>query len=144
MQVNVNLLVVEDNDFDLRMLRRAMRTAGLEMPMRVAANGIEALEILRGDDGESGLPRPNLVLLDINMPKMDGHTFLQHLRHDGALRDLVVFIHTTSAAPEDIRQAYDQHVAGYIVKEGQIDSSVRDLQMLASYTSRVMLPMHMS
>jgi CheY-like chemotaxis protein len=139
-QDSVNLLVVEDNAFDLRMLERAMRSSGFEMPMRVASNGLEALDILRGTGEHEGLPRPNLVLLDLNMPKMDGHTFLSHLRHDDILQDLVVFVHTTSEAKNDIRRAYSQHVAGYIVKEGRLDSSVEDLQMLVNYTRRVTLP----
>ena len=138
----VSLLVVEDNNFDVRMLQRAMRMAGVDLPMRVANNGLEALEVLRGTADQAGLPRPNVVLLDINMPRMNGHEFLSEIRVDDALKNLVVFVHSTSCAPNDISQAYARNVAGYIVKEGRIESSVEDLKMLLSYTDRVELPLH--
>jgi CheY-like chemotaxis protein len=108
--------------------------------MTVAHNGLEALEILRGNNGSPPLARPNVVLLDLHMPQMNGIEFLEAVRADPTLSDLVIFVLTTSDAPEDKAQAYRHHVAGYVLKSDPGRSFVEAVEMLDRYTHVVELP----
>jgi len=89
----------------------------LSNPVTIVTNGIEALQILRGEAGYPRLPRPYVILLDINMPKMNGLEFLRTIRTDAELKQSVVFILTTSDNDSDMRAAYNDHVAGYFLKK---------------------------
>jgi CheY-like chemotaxis protein len=113
----VDVLVVEDNEIDVEAMQRVFRKAELQYPLHIAGDGVEALEMLRGLNGKPMLPRPCLILLDINMPRMDGFQFLDELRRDDMLKPSVVFMLTTSGRPADRKLAYDRNVAGYFLKE---------------------------
>jgi len=110
------LLHVEDDDLCIMGLARAFKAAKILNPVSFAHDGIDALEMLRGTNGRERLPRPYLILLDLNMPRMDGVEFLQVLRKDEDLKMSIVFIMTTSGADDDKIKAYDLGVAGYILK----------------------------
>jgi CheY-like chemotaxis protein len=110
------LLHVEDDDLCIMGLARAFKAAKIPNPVSFAHDGIDALEMLRGTNGRGRLPRPYLILLDLNMPRMDGVEFLQVLRKDEDLKQSIVFIMTTSSADDDKIKAYDLGVAGYILK----------------------------
>ncbi len=138
----VNLLLVEDNKIDVQLFQRAMRRAGLEHPTRVAGDGRHALNILRGEDPEQSIGKPNIVILDIKMPRMDGFEFLNTIRSDPDLHKLVVFILTTSSDPDDRERAYEKNVAGYLVKCNETERFVETLKMIESYLSEVQLPLH--
>lgn len=112
---SVTLLLVEDNDIDREAVRRAFRQHHVDSPIHDAIDGVEALEILRGN-GREPLARPYLIFLDLNMPRMNGIEFLEALRSDERLRDSVVFVLTTSASEEDLVAAYERNIAGYILK----------------------------
>jgi CheY-like chemotaxis protein len=112
----LNLLVVEDDAVDLMAMQRALQELRVLNPVTVAHDGIEALEFLRGENGREKLPQPRLVLLDLKMPRMDGHEFLAAVRADPELHDTVVFVLTTSDHDRDMAEAYRQNVAGYILK----------------------------
>jgi CheY-like chemotaxis protein len=111
-----HLLHVEDDDLCIMGLARAFKVAKIANPVRFAHDGIEALEMLRGTNGRGRLPRPYLILLDLNMPRMGGVEFLKELRKDEDLKRSIVFIMTTSDADEDKVEAYNLGVAGYILK----------------------------
>ncbi|NND99145.1 MAG: response regulator, partial [Pirellulaceae bacterium] len=111
----VTLLVVDDDEVDAQGIERAFRKQKIANPLVFATDGIEALKILRGDDGPT-VHRPFLILLDLNMPRMGGLEFLGELRADERLRDSIVFVLTTSDADQDKIAAYEKNVAGYIVK----------------------------
>lgn len=118
----VNILVVEDDDVDVESLRRLFAKNGIKNPVYHAANGYEALDIMRGDDLQGGvsaqrLAKPFIVLLDINMPLMNGLELLKALRADENLKDTVVFILTTSPRSEDKDMTYQMNVAGYFLKK---------------------------
>jgi CheY-like chemotaxis protein len=136
----VNILLVEDNDIDREGVRRAFTKHRIANPIHDAYDGIEALELLRGVDGSPPLPRPLIVLLDINMPRMNGVEFLQALRADEHLRDSVVFVLTTSSSDEDKMAAYDLNVAGYIVKSNVGPGFIRLVEMLERYWTLIELP----
>jgi CheY-like chemotaxis protein len=111
----VNVLLVEDDAVDVMNVKRAFKRHQIANPLYVANNGLEALDMLRGSS--SSLPRQRrLVLLDINMPKMNGLEFLQELREDEQLKSTPVVMLTTSDADQDQMEAYRLNVAGYILK----------------------------
>jgi CheY-like chemotaxis protein len=136
----VSMLLVEDNDMDIRIFKRAMRDAGVTKPLAIARDGVEALAALRGEDGQEPVQRPNVILLDLNMPRMNGIQFLEELRADPNLCDLVVFVLTTSDAPNDKREAYQRHVAGYVLKTMSGENLRDAIEMLDRYSRIVDLP----
>lgn len=111
----INILLVEDDEVDIMNVQRAFKKNNINNPLHVAHNGIEALEMLKGINGES-IPTPRIILLDLNMPKMGGIEFLEELRKDNELKAISVFVMTTSNEESDKVAAYDLNVAGYIVK----------------------------
>ena len=120
-------------------IRRAVKSLKLVNEIIVATDGEEALKMLR-DDATGLSRRPFIILLDINMPRMNGLEFLAAIRDDPALRNSVIFMVTTSEAPSDISSAYDHLVAGYIVKENAMRSLKDALEMLGAYVRIVRLP----
>ena len=111
----LDILLVEDDEVDVLNVKRAFHKNGLAHKLHIAHNGIEALKMLRGEG--SVLPYlPKIILLDINMPKMNGLEFLKELRSDENLKHINVFVLTTSDEMSDRQQAYDYNVAGYIIK----------------------------
>lgn len=111
----VTVLLVEDDQVDAEAVRRAFQKQKIANPLVEVNDGVEALSLLRGEQGNP-LPRPYIILLDLNMPRMNGLEFLKHLREDEKLRDSIVFVLTTSDDNRDKLAAYEQHVAGYMVK----------------------------
>lgn len=134
------LLHVEDDDLCLMGLNRAFKAARIANPITVAHDGIDALEILRGSDGRRRLPRPYLILLDLNMPRMDGIEFLTVLRDDQELKKSIVFIMTTSSADEDKVTAYNLGVAGYILKTNPANAFLEATTLLDIYWRVVEFP----
>jgi CheY-like chemotaxis protein len=134
------LLHVEDDDICLMMLNRTFKKAKIANPISVAHDGIEALELLRGTNGRPRLPRPFLILLDLNMPRMDGIEFLKELRKDEELKKSIVFIMTTSGADEDKVKAYNLGVAGYILKSNPANAFLEAAALLQTYCRVVEFP----
>lgn len=137
----VRILLVEDDDLDVMAIRRALSKARIANPIVVASDGIEAFEILRGENGHSPLPRPYLILLDLNMPRMNGIEFLTELRSDPQLRDSIVFVLTTSDADTDVMRAYDNLIAGYMVKGKAGDDFFELIGMLDHYWRVIEFPL---
>jgi CheY-like chemotaxis protein len=134
------LLHVEDDEICLLMLNRMFKKAKIANPINVAHDGIEALEWLRGTNGRHRLPHPFLILLDLNMPRMDGIEFLQELRKDEELKKSVVFVMTTSDADEDKVKAYSLGVAGYILKSNPANAFLEAATLLNTYWRVVEFP----
>ena len=140
MDVTVNLLLVEDDEVDVQGFRRAFNKSRIANPITIARDGLEALEILRGENGKTKLPKPHLVLLDLNMPRMNGFEFLDAIRADPDLEKTLVFIVTTSKADEDKAKAYGRHVAGYIVKQDPVNTFLEAVSMLEHFWKIVQFP----
>lgn len=136
----VHVLLVEDNEVDREAVRRAFRTHRIANPIYDARDGVEALEMLRGSNGRRALPRPYLILLDINMPRMNGIELLHEIRSDDVLHDSIVFVLTTSKSDEDKTAAYASNVAGYIVKSDVGAGFLRLVELLEHYWRIVELP----
>jgi CheY-like chemotaxis protein len=137
---SVQLLHVEDDDLCIMGLVRAFKKAKIANPVSFAHDGIEALEMLRGTNGRPRLPRPFLILLDLNMPRMDGIEFLKELRKDEELKKSVIFIMTTSDANEDKVKAYNLGVAGYILKSNPANAYLEAAALLETYCRVVEFP----
>jgi len=138
----INILLVEDDEVDIMNVRRAFRKGNIVNPLYVAANGLEALEILRG--GSEHLPllpsQRRLILLDLNMPKMGGIEFLQVLRADKDLKVTPVVVLTTSNAERDRMEAYNLNIAGYLLKPVVFATFVEVMATLDRYWTFCEMP----
>lgn len=132
MEDSLTILLVEDDEVDVMNVERALRKNDIGYPLYVAPNGLEALEMLR--DGRVPNHR-RLILLDLNMPRMNGIEFLRELRADPALRPTVVVVLTTSDEERDKVEAYNLNVAGYILKPVTFNKFVDLVARLHNYWS---------
>jgi CheY-like chemotaxis protein len=112
----INILLVEDNPGDVRLTREALREFKVSNLMEVAADGMAALAHLRREGVYAGKPRPDLILLDLNLPKKSGIEVLTEIKSDPDLRRIPVVILTTSAAEQDVVRSYNLHANCYITK----------------------------
>ncbi len=135
----IEILVIEDDDVDAKSIQRALAKLKILNKLHRAKDGIEALALLR-DETIDIIKRPYLVLLDINMPRMNGLEFLAEIRSDDKLRDAIVFVLTTSKAEEDKMAAFDQNVAGYMVKSDLENGFISAIELLDHYWRIVELP----
>lgn len=113
----VHILLVEDDEIDAEAIVRGFHKQQIDNPIMVVPNGIEALNVLRGENGQERIPAPYLILLDLNMPRMNGIEFLQALRQDIQLKSSIVFVLTTSNSDKDKLAAYQEQIAGYLLKQ---------------------------
>ncbi len=112
----MSILLVEDDEVDIMNVRKAFKKNDFTSQLHVARDGVEALEMLRGELQSELMQLPRIILLDLNLPRMNGIEFLKKLRADAELRQLVVIVLTTSDDERDVLSAYNLNVAGYIVK----------------------------
>lgn len=137
---SVRILLVEDDEFSIMAIRRCLRKNDIRAEMKVALNGLEALDILRGSGGEPALEPPYLIVLDLNMPRMNGIEFLREIRKDEMLRKAVVFALTSSTDERDIADAYEQNVAAYLVKDDYENTFDHAVGLIRSYYDMVHFP----
>ena len=112
----LRILLVEDNPGDVRLIREAFREANLAYEVDVAEDGVIALEALRGNGNGSARPRPDMILLDLNLPRKDGREVLAEVKADPVLRSIPVIVLTTSEAEQDVAGAYDLQANCYVTK----------------------------
>ncbi|MBE9007361.1 response regulator [Fortiea sp. LEGE XX443] len=131
----INVLLVEDDEVDVINVKRAFKKVNITHPIYLASNGLEALAMLRSNDGKlPSIPTERrLILLDLNMPKMGGIEFLQELRSDPKLHITPVVVMTTSNHDQDRVEAYNLNVAGYILKPVTFNSFVEMMAILNKY-----------
>lgn len=131
-----SILIVEDDEVDIMAIRRALKQTNATNSIYAAKDGIEALEKLRSGE----IPSPYIVLMDLNMPRMNGIDCMKEIRADKSLRQTVIFALSTSKDEKDKIKAYDCNVAGYIFKSDIGDEFVNAMQMLHHYLRVVELP----
>lgn len=136
----VTFLLVEDDEVDIKAIERSLRELKICNPLVIARDGREALEHLRGQNDREKIRSPFLILLDLNMPRMNGLEFLAELRSDPELSTSVVFVLTTSKDDRDRLSAYEKHVAGYIVKSNVANSFSEAMKLINHYWRVVELP----
>ena len=116
MRTSLDILLVEDNEGDVELTRRAFLNASPPVRMSVANNGNQALDFLNKQGSFEGVRTPDLILLDINMPRMDGKQFLGVVKQDESFKAIPVVMFTSSQSPADIRECYERHASCYVVK----------------------------
>lgn len=130
----VNVLLIEDDEIDVKAFKWTFERLKIANPVTVAKDGVEGWEKLQT------LPRPYLIIMDINMPRMNGLELLEKIREDARFHDSVVFVLTTSTDEQDKFDAYSLNVAGYMLKSDMGTSFTRAIEMVENYWKVVELP----
>ncbi len=140
MNKNVTFLIVDDDEVDVMTLKRAFKKLKVANPQITAKDGIEGLEYLRGEGGKKKIEEPFIVLLDLNMPRMNGLEFLEEIRKDESLKQAIIFVMSTSDSDQDRLNAYNKNIAGYILKSDPAEGFTKAIEMLDHYWRVVELP----
>jgi chemotaxis family two-component system response regulator Rcp1 len=120
--IPINVLLVEDSPGDVRLTQEAFGAANPSIQLHVATDGVEAMAFLRREGANAAAPRPNLILLDLNLPKMDGREVLALIKEDDRLKTIPTVILTTSEAEVDIVKSYQLHTNCYLTKPVQLEN----------------------
>ena len=129
----IEILLVEDNPGDVRLTKEALREGKVANNLSVAADGVEALAFLRREGPHANAARPDLVLLDLNLPRKDGRQVLAEIKIDADLRRIPVVVLTTSKAEEDILKTYDLHANCYIAKPVDLEQFIRVVKSIDDF-----------
>ena len=139
----VDVLLVEDSPGDVRLTREAFREANPAVRLHVAFDGIEAMAFLRHDGANGDAPRPDFILLDLNLPKMDGREVLALIKDDDSLRTIPTIILTTSEADADILHSYELNANAYLRKPVTLEAFEAMVRSINDFwLTKVMLPQH--
>ena len=120
----VEILLVEDNPGDVRLTKEALKEGKVYSNLHWAKDGVEALEFLRRQGKFAGVPRPDIILLDLNLPKKDGREVLSEIKNDENLKRIPVVILTTSKAEEDVLRSYQLHANCYVTKPVDLEKFI--------------------
>jgi len=138
-----DILLVEDNPGDARLAQEALKEGRMTSRLKVVVDGVEAMAYLRREGIYADSPRPDLVLLDLNLPRKDGRQVLAEMKEDPELRRIPVVVLTTSQAGQDILRSYDLHANCYITKPVDLDRFIAVVRSIEEYwCSVVTLPPH--
>ncbi len=129
----IAILLVEDNPGDVRLTQEALKDGEMHNDMHVAEDGVEAMSFLRREGKYANAPRPDLVLLDLNMPKKDGREVLAEIKADKVLKGIPVVVLTTSRSEQDILKAYDLHANCYITKPVDLDHFIAVVKSIENF-----------
>lgn len=129
----IEILLVEDNPGDVRLTREALKEAQVLNQLHVVEDGIEAMAFLRRKGQYTNRPAPHIVLLDLNLPRKNGHEVLQELKNNGRLKHIPVVVLTTSAADEDIMQSYQLHANAYITKPVDLEKFMQVMKTFEDF-----------
>lgn len=129
----IEILLVEDSPGDIRLTREALRDAKVQNNLHVAIDGIEAMNFLGRDGPHSEAPRPDLILLDLNLPRMSGREVLEQIKLNAELKAIPVVILTTSAAEEDIIRSYQLHANCYITKPVDLEQFMKVVRTIDNF-----------
>lgn len=137
----IEILLVEDNPGDVRLTQEVLSESRVLNNLVVARDGVEALAMLRREGAYAQQPSPDLILLDLNLPRKDGRELLVDIKDDPALRRIPVVVLTTSQAESDVLRAYDLHANAYIVKPVDLDQFIQVIRSIEDFwLSIVKLP----
>jgi chemotaxis family two-component system response regulator Rcp1 len=129
----VEILLVEDNPGDVRLTREALQEGKVRNHLSVAADGVEALAFLRREPPHGDAPRPDLILLDLNLPKKDGREVLEAIKADPSLRNIPVVVLTSSQAEQDILRVYGLHANCYVTKPVDFDQFIHVVKTIEEF-----------
>lgn len=131
--VPIEILLVEDNPGDARLTREALRDARVRNNLHVAADGVDALAFLRRQGKHAAVAKPDLILLDLNLPKKDGREVLEEVKGDDQLRHIPVVILTTSQAERDIAESYRLRANAYVTKPVDLEQFLKVVQSIEHF-----------
>jgi len=131
--VPIEILLVEDNPGDARLTREALRDAKVRNRLHVAADGVDALAFLRREGKHAAVPKPDLILLDLNLPKKDGREVLDEIKRDDGLRHIPVVILTTSQAERDIAESYRLRANAYVTKPVDLEQFLKVVRSIEHF-----------
>ena len=131
--VPIEILLVEDNPGDARLTREALRDARVRNNLHVAADGVDALAFLRRQGKHAAVAKPDLILLDLNLPKKDGREVLEEIKGDDQLRHIPVVILTTSQAERDIAESYRLRANAYVTKPVDLEQFLKVVQSIEHF-----------
>jgi two-component system, chemotaxis family, response regulator Rcp1 len=126
----VEILMVEDNPGDVRLTKEALKEGKVYNNLHWAKDGVEALEFLRREGEHANAPRPDIILLDLNLPKKDGREVLSVIKSDDQLKHIPVVVLTTSKAEEDVLRSYELHANCYVTKPVDLDKFIVVVQSI--------------
>jgi chemotaxis family two-component system response regulator Rcp1 len=129
----VEILLVEDNPGDVRLTREALKDGKVLNNLHAVVDGVDAMAFLRRDGQYGEATRPDVILLDLNLPKKDGREVLAEIKADPGLMRIPVVVLTTSEAEKDILQAYDLHANSYIIKPVDLDQFIRVMESIEDF-----------
>ena len=129
----IDVLLVEDDPRDVLMTREAFEEHKLRNTLHVATDGVEAVAFLRREGDYADAPRPGLILLDLNLPRMDGREVLAEIKADESLRTIPVVVLTTSEAEEDVLRSYDLHANAYVTKPVDFERFIKVVQQIDDF-----------
>ncbi len=129
----VDILLVEDNPGDARLAKEALKDSKMKNKLFHVIDGVEAMKFLKREGEYAGVPRPDLVLLDLNLPKMDGRQVLKEIKEDDNLKRIPVVILTMSQAEEDIFKTYNLHANCYITKPLDLNQFIKVVQSIEDF-----------
>jgi CheY-like chemotaxis protein len=129
----VEVLLVEDNPGDIRLIEEALKETSLRIHLNVARDGVEALDFLRKTDRFADAARPDLVLLDLNLPRKNGGEVLSEVKADPDLKRIPVLVMTTSQNSQDVRRAYQLNANSYIVKPTDLDAFLHTVKSIEEF-----------
>lgn len=129
----INILIVEDNHADVRLVQEVFKEGKLYINLDVAKDGVEAMAYLRKEDKYKDVNRPDLVLLDLNMPRKNGYEVLEEIKSDDNLKRIPVIVMTISKAEEDILKSYNLHANAYIVKPVGLNQFIEVIRSLEDF-----------
>ncbi len=129
----IEILLVEDNPGDVRLTQEALKENKIRNNLHVAKDGVEAMQFLRRMKGYENTPRPDLILLDLNLPKKDGREVLAEIKTDEKLRAIPVVILTTSDAEDDVAKSYDMHANCYVRKPIDLNRFIEVVKIIENF-----------
>ena len=129
----MELLLVEDNPGDVRLTQEALKSGQVQVNLNVARDGVEAMDFLRQRAAFQGAPKPDLILLDLNLPRKNGREVLSEIKSDPELRRIPVLIMTTSRAEQDVNRAYNLNANCYITKPMDLDEFLRIVKAIEEF-----------
>lgn len=139
----IHVLLIEDDPGDVLITREAFAENKVRNHLSVVNDGVKALQFLRREAGYAGAPRPDLILLDLNLPRMDGHEVLAHIKSDADLQRIPVVVLTTSDAEEDVLRSYDLHANAYVTKPVDFERFLGVVRQIDDFfVTVVKLPSH--
>ena len=129
----IDILLVEDNPGDVRLTREGLKESKVLNTLHVVEDGVRALAFLRREGEYAGKPRPDLILLDLNLPKKDGREVLEEIKSDASLRRIPVVVLTTSTSQEDVQKTYDLHANSYVTKPADLEQFIQVVKSLDDF-----------